>query len=1062
MKRINLIVILAFAAVMTFAAAVKKAPCWMDPNVNRINAMTPRATFFAYENSDLAQKMKKEASSRFMTMEGAWKFFWVKDHDKAPQNFFAAGYDDSKWVEFPVPGLFEINGYGDRTYVNVGYSWATQFSPNPPYIEEKNNYTGSYRREFQIPADWKGEKVYMHVGSATSNLTLWVNGKYVGYSEDSKGEVEFDVTKYLIPGRKNLFAMQVMRWCDGSYVEDQDFWRFSGIAREVYLYATPKARVSDVFITPDLVNNYQDGTLTVDVSAENANGNQVNLSLKDKNGTTVAQADGKIAGGKMKHVFQVQNPEKWTAETPNLYTLYITLSNSKGISEVIPQHVGFRKVEIKNSQLLVNGKAVYIKGVDRHEMDPKGGYVVSVDRMIQDIQVMKHMNINAVRTCHYEDDPRWYDLCDQYGIYLTAETNIESHGMGYGEKTLAKNLSYQKTHIERQDHNVFVNKNHPSIIVWSLGNEAGNGVNFEKAYDHVKASDPSRPVQYERACFPDEQYDYQKGWKMTKTDIFCPMYLSPDACEDYAKKNLPQPLIQCEYSHAMGNTDGNFKEYWDLVRKYPNYQGGYIWDFVDQGLSDVNKEGHKIYTYGGDYGRYPATDNNFNCNGLVNPDRQLHPHAYEVTYFYQNIWTTPVDLQNGKIKVFNENFFRTLDYVTLNWSLLCDGKEVGKGSVENINIPAHESAEYTLAGYELPKDAQGKELLLNVTFTLKNDEPLMSKGDRVAYQQLPIQGYEFPTENSVTTASAPVVAKTEKKGKDKEAAQTGVQKEEQLACLKLTAGRLAVTFNKGTGWVDYLDVDDTPMFEKGYSMTPDFWRAPTDNDMGAGIHKQLRAWLDPEIKLTEFNCTPSGENMVVVAHYDIPATSSKLQMTYTVTPKGELLVNEKMTVDPNAKQKPEMLRYGMQCVMSEAFQKLSFYGRGPVENYCDRNNNSVLGIYNQDVATQYWSYIRPQESGNKTDIRWWKVMNEDGSGLCFYGFKPMECSTLNYLTADLDDGLEKHQHHSGDLTPRPFSVVHISDRQMGVGGITSWGTWPLKKYRIPYENQNFSFVISPL
>jgi beta-galactosidase len=1061
MKRISLIAIIVLAATMSFAATTKKAPCWMDPQVNRINTMPSRATFFAFENDALAQKMKKESSARFMTMEGAWKFSWVKDHDKAPQNFFTLGYDDSKWVDFPVPGLFEINGYGDRIYKNVGYSWATQFVPNPPYIEEKNNYTGSYRREFTIPAEWKGENVYMHVGSATSNLTLWVNGKYVGYSEDSKGEVEFDVTKYLVPGKKNLFAMQVMRWCDGSYVEDQDFWRFSGIAREVYLYATPKAHVSDVFITPDLVNNYQDGTLTVKVSAENANGCNVNLDLKDKNGASVSKADGKVANNRMEYVFHVSNPQKWSAETPYLYTLYITLSNGKGVSEVIPQHVGFRKVEIKNSQLLVNGKAVYIKGADRHEMDPKGGYVISLERMIQDIQVMKRMNINAVRTSHYENDPRWYDLCDEYGIYLTAESNLESHGMGYGDKTLAKNLSYQKTHIERQDHNIFVNKNHPSVIVWSLGNEAGNGINFEKAYDYVKAYDSSRPVQYERACYPDNQYQYQQGWKMTKTDIFCPMYMSPDECENYAKKNLPQPLIQCEYAHAMGNTDGNFKEYWDLVRKYPNYQGGYIWDFVDQGLSDINKDGKKIYTYGGDYGRYPASDNNFNCNGLVNPDREMHPHAYEVAYYYQNVWTSPVDLQSGKIKVFNENFFRTLDDVTLNWSLLCDGKEVKKGTVDNINIPASQSAEYALAGYELPQNAQGKELLLNVTFTLKNDEPLMRKGERVAYQQLPIQSYTFPTENNVTAAQT-TVNEVKKGNKNQTAVVPAVQKEEQLACLKLSAGRMAVTFNKETGWIDYLDVDGNPMFEKGYSLMPDFWRAATDNDMGANIQRQLWAWRNPEMKLTAFNCTPNGSNMQVTAQYDIPATSSKLFMTYTMTTKGELLVNEKMTVDAAAKSKPEMFRYGMQLVMPESYRNLSYYGRGPIENYCDRNNNTLLGIYNQDVAQQYWGYVRPQESGNKTDIRWWKVMNAAGAGLDFYSFKPMECSTLNFLTEDLDDGWEKHQHHSGDLTPRPFSVVHIADRQMGVGGINSWGTWPLNKYRIPYGDQNFTFVISPL
>ena len=1062
MKRMNLLTLLAFVVAVSFAAKEKKAPCWMDPNVNRINVMESRASFFAYENPELAQKMKKESSARFMTLEGAWKFFWVKNHDNAPENFFSLGYDDSKWVDFPVPGLFEINGYGDRIYKNVGYSWATQFQPDPPYIEEKNNYTGSYRRTFDVPAAWKGRKIFMHIGSATSNVTLWVNGKYVGYSEDSKGETEFDLTKYLVPGKKNLFAMQVMRWCDGTYLEDQDFWRFTGIAREVFLYATPKARVTDVFLTPDLVNNYQDGTLAVKLNAENANGKSVKLMLKDKNGAEVAQAEAKVSGGKAAYLFQLKNPQKWTAETPYFYTLYVSLASGDNDSEWIPQRVGFRKVEVKGGQLLVNGKAVYIKGADRHELDPKLGYVMPMSRMVQDIQVMKRMNINAIRTCHYQDDPRWYDLCDEYGIYLTAESNLESHGMGYGDKTLAKNLSFQKAHIERQEHNVYVNKNHPSVIVWSLGNEAGNGINFAKAYDFVKAYDPSRPVQYERACYPDRQEDYKNGWKMTKTDIYCPMYLDPAGCENYSKLNLPQPLIQCEYAHAMGNSVGNFKEYWDLVRKYPNYQGGYIWDFVDQGLSDVNKEGKPIYTYGGDYGRYPASDNNFNCNGLINPDRMMNPHAYEVAYYYQNVWTSPVDLKNGKIKVFNENFFRTLDYVSLQWTLLCDGKEAGKGVLDNISVPAQQYVDYTLPGFSLPDNVEGKELLLNVKYVLKQDEPLMKKGERIAYQQLPLRGYTYPVESALSAAT-PVPSSTSVTKKNAKQEQVpAVQKQEQLACLTLTAGRLAVTFNKYTGWIDYLDVDGRSMLEKGYPLQPDFWRAPTDNDMGAGIQRALRAWLNPEKKITSFKCTPNGSSVVVKATYELPAVAAKLFMTYTVTPQGVLLVDEQLTVDTEAKNKPALPRFGMQLVMPEPYSHISYYGRGPVENYCDRNNNTSLGIYDEKVENQYWNYIRPQESGNKTGIRWWKMSDSTGSGLEFFGFKPMECSALHFLTEDLDDGLEKHQRHSGELTPRDFSVVHISDRQMGVGGINSWGTWPLSEYMIPYGNQNFSFAIRPL
>ena len=1068
MKRNMLMAALFLAATVGFAAKTEsKAPWWMDPSVNRVNTLTPRASFFAYESAELAQKNQKESSSRFMTLEGDWNFNWVKDHDKAPAGFYAVDYDDSKWVKFPVPGLFEIHGYGDRIYKNVGYAWATQFSSNPPYIEEKNNYTGSYRKEFEIPADWKGDNIYMHVGSATSNLMLWVNGKFVGYSEDSKAEVEFDLTKFLQPGKKNLIAMQVMRWCDGSYLEDQDFWRFTGIAREVYLYAAPKARVSDVYITPDLVNNYRDGKLDVKVSAENANGQKVSFELKDQTGKTVATAEGKVTGGKLAQTIELSNPQKWTAETPYLYTLYITLGDAKAVKAVIPQRVGFRKVEIKNSQLLVNGAPVLIKGVDRHELDPNGGYVISVDRMIQDIQVMKRMNVNAVRTCHYQDDPRWYDLCDYYGIYMTAETNIESHGMGYGDRTLAQNPDFLESHLERQRHNIYVNKNHPAIIVWSLGNEAGMGVNFEKSYALVKAYDPSRPVQYERACFPYNGFENDGSFKMDYTDIYCPMYESPHADEVYLKKNVPQPLIQCEYAHAMGNSVGNFKEYWDLIRKYPNYQGGYIWDFIDQGLSDVNKEGKKIYTYGGDYGRYPASDNNFNCNGLISPDRVLNPHAYEVKYYYQNVWTTPVDLKAGKVKVYNENFFRTLDYVTLVWKLTANGAEVAKGKMD-VNVPAQQTVEYTLNGYKIPSNVADKEVLLEVNYILKKDEPLMKKDEVVAYQQFPVTNYTFPKVADIIACEAqpaPVVV-TEKKGKKNEevvpAPKPLIEKQEQLACMIFEAPRTTVTFNKWTGWIDYLDVDGVPMLEKGYSITPDFWRAPTDNDMGANMHRALRAWLNPEMKMTSFKAEQKDQNWEVVAEYDMPATASKLKMTYTITTKGEVLIDEKLTVDANAKQKPQLFRFGMQLVMPQSYQNITYYGRGPVENYCDRNNNTLIGEYSDKVANQYYGYIRPQESGNKTDIRWWRVLNSEKKGLEFYGIKPMECSTINYLTSDLDDGLEKAQRHSGDLKPRPFSVVHVSDKQMGVGGINSWGTWPLQDYQIPYKDHQFTFVIKPL
>lgn len=1023
------------------AEAQKDKPWWLDPEVNEVNTMAPRAAFFAYETENLAKADQKARSERYLSLEGKWKFNFSKDHDKAPRDFYSLKYDDSQWTDFPVPGILELNGYGDAIYSNNGYPWRTQFRPEPPFVEERNNYTGSYRKMVTVPADWKGERIYLHVGSATSNLMVWVNGKFVGYSEDSKVSAEFDLTKYLTPGKENLIAMQVMRWCDGSYLEDQDFWRFTGIAREVYLYARPQAHIADLFITPDLVNNYQDGTLEVKLNAVGAKGETVMFSLKDKEGKEVAAQTAKVGGnGEVKVNFDIKNPLKWTAETPNLYTLYTTLMDGKQVAEVVPQRVGFRKVEIKNAQVLVNGQPVLFKGANRHELDPVTGYVVSMDRMLEDIRVMKELNINAVRTCHYPNDPRWYELCDIYGIYMVAEANIESHGMGYGDKTLAKEPTYEKAHLERNESNIKIYKNHPSIIFWSVGNEAGYGPNFEKAYDLVKAYDPSRPCQYEQAG--------QNG----KTDIFCPMYYDYGGCDKYSQGDNPRPLIQCEYAHAMGNSMGGFKEYWDMVRKYPKYQGGFIWDFVDQGLRVKNKQGKTIYAYGGDFGRYPTSDHNFNCNGIINPDRKPNPHANEVRYYYQNIWATAKDLKAGEVEVYNENFFKSLDDVELQWTLESEGKVLANGR-NALDIPAQQKRVVKLDGYSLPADVKG-EVVLNLDFVLKKAEPMLDAGYAVAREQFVVNPYTFPTMESV-------LAVTSGKYDTRK-----VEKEEKVAWVTLSAGNTSVTFNHWNGWIDYLDVDGKPMLEEGYAITPDFWCAPTDNYYGAGTQRKLHAWKNPEMKMKSFKVVENegkAEKGVEVV-YDMPSVEATLTMTYTLTPAGELVVNEAMTVNKDAKHKPELMRYGMQLVMPKAYNMLTYYGKGPGENYIDRNNGDRLGVYDAKVADQYWGYVRPQESGNKTEVRYWQVKDENGKGLEFYSFAPMECSTLNYLASDLDDGWDKnaHQSHSGDLTPRDFSVVKLAARQRGLACVNSWGAIPLEQYRMPYQDYSFTYVIRPL
>ena len=1005
-------------ALGTATVTADNAPEWRNPKVNQQNREPRHANFFAFENEELAKAGQKAASSRYLSMEGMWRFQFVKNHQDAPKGFWALNYDDSQWEDFPVPGLFELNGHGDRIYKNVGYAWCTTFKSDPPYIGETENYTGSYRKEFVLPDNWNGQQVLFHVGSATSNLKVWVNGKYVGYSEDSKVAAEFDITKYLKKG-KNLIAMQVMRWCDGSYLEDQDFWRFTGIAREVYLYARPKTYIADYRVMQnwDMETNRPEIAYWIDV--KNGSGASLEVSLEDKDGRVIFKHDGhKLPYYLHEHfLLDEKDVKPWTAETPNLYSLIITLKKKDQVLQVVKQKMGFRNVAIKNGQLLVNGQPILIKGADRHELDPDGGYIVSVERMKQDIQIMKQLNINAVRTSHYPDDPRWYELCDEAGLYVVAEANLESHGMGYGESTLAKRDDFQQMHLERNQGNVQTLRNHPSIIIWSMGNEAGYGPNFEKCYDWIKSVD-DRPVQYEQAGH----------WG--KTDIFCPMYYGYGDCEKYAQGDNARPLIQCEYAHAMGNSMGGFKEYWDLIRKYPKYQGGFIWDFVDQGLRDKSPvTGKEIFTYGGDYGRYPASDYNFNCNGIIAPDRRLNPHAYEVQYYYQNEWISDKGLKEGRFEVYNENFFKSLDDLTLTWKVKRHGGKVDVSGIapQQRKTITDEQLKKTLE--RVLKHHADEEIWVNFEFR---------KGDEVvARQQFIVQPYQFATID---------------------AEQAKVDTEETKSYVKMTAGGTTLTIGKQSGMIDYLDIDGQSMLIDRQSVTPEFWRAPTDNDYGAWMQQRFSQWKSPQMKVTDFSF---NENTVLV-HLDMPANQAKLTMTYTLKTDGSVVVRQQMQVDENAKES-WLFRYGMQLQMPKQYNTIKYYGRGPHENYCDRKSSEFIGVYENKVADEYYPYIRPQESGNHTDIRWFEVT--DGKrGLRFESNAPMECSALPYLVKDLDAGARKEHswgQHSGDLVERPLTQVHIQQRQMGLGCVNSWGAWPERSYLLPAkQGYDFTFVMS--
>ena len=1028
MKRQLLTCCLAMCSLATMAQHDE----WKNPEINAVNRAPMHTNYFAYSSSEEAAKADKENSSNFMTLNGIWKFNWVKNADARPTDFYRTDYNDKGWGQMKVPGVWEMNGYGDPIYVNVGYAWRSQYKNNPPYVPIENNHVGSYRKEIIIPAEWSGKEIFAHFGSVTSNMYLWVNGKYVGYSEDSKLEAEFNLTKYLKPG-KNLIAFQVFRWCDGTYLEDQDFFRYSGVGRNCYLYSRNKKYIQDIRVTPDLDSNYTNGTLNV---ALNLNGSgTVELNLTDPAGKSVATAQVN-GNGQKSVVMDVSNPEKWTAETPNLYTLTATLKNGSNTLEVIPVKVGFRKIELKGGQILVNGQPVLFKGADRHEMDPDGGYVVSRERMLQDILRMKQLNINAVRTCHYPDDNLWYDLCDQYGIYVVAEANIESHGMGYGKETLAKNPSYKKAHMERNQRNVQRGYNHPSIIFWSLGNEAGYGPNFEQCYTWIKNEDKTRAVQYEQAGTNEF------------TDIFCPMYYDYDACKKYSEGNIDKPLIQCEYAHAMGNSQGGFKEYWDLIRKYPKYQGGFIWDFVDQSNHWKNKDGIDIYGYGGDFNKYDASDNNFNDTGLISPDRRPNPHAHEVGYFYQSIWTTPGDLSKGEIKVYNENFFRDLSAYYMEWQLLANGEVMQTGVVQDLNVAPQQTATLKL-NLNTEKVCPCKELLLNVTYKLKAAETLMPAGSTVAYDQLTIRPY---------TAKALELKNQKASNLD---IVVPVIKDNDHNYLIVEGENFIIEFNKHNGYLSRYEADGMQLLNPGAQLTPNFWRAPTDNDYGAGLQHRYAVWKNPGLKLTSLKQSIENEQAIVQAEYEMKAVKGKLFLTYVINNEGAVKVTQKMEAGKEEKVS-DMFRFGMQMQMPENFNEVEYYGRGPVENYADRNHSTLIGKYRQTVAEQFYPYIRPQETGTKTDLRWWRVLNISGNGLQFVGDAPFSASALNYSIESLDDGVQKDQRHSPEVAKAPFTNLCIDKVQMGLGCVNSWGTLPLEKYRVPYQDYEFSFILTPV
>ncbi len=1002
------LITVSLALCAIFSLQARKLEPWQDPNVFEENRLPMRATFTTHQQQTLS-------------LNGRWRFHGSPSVESRLKDFASMAYNDASWREMPVPGMWQLNGFGDPVYVNIGYAWRGLAPNTPPVVPEKGNYVGQYRRVFDLDASWEGKPVYLCIGSATSNVRVWMNGKMVGYSEDSKLEARFDVSKYVRTGQ-NVIAMEIFRWCDGSYLEDQDFWRLSGIARGVYLYTREKQRLEDVHILADA-----DGNLTV--QAEVTSGiAKVEGILADASGRPVAAFQAPVKKGKAQAREIVDNVQPWSAEIPYLYTLKVSACNGAGeVVESACFEVGFRSVEVRGGQLLVNGRPVLIKGVNRHELSSVKGYVVSEADMIRDIRIMKELNINAVRTCHYPDDPVWLSLCDRYGLYVVDEGNIESHGMGYKDgETLAQDPQFRAAHLIRDQRMVQRDFNHPSVIIWSLGNEAGAGPNFVDCAAWIKAYDPSRPVQYER-CLETPQYDC--------SDIMCPMYAGPGGCEQYAASNPSRPLIQCEYAHAMGNSMGGFKEYWDLVRKYPSYQGGFIWDFQDQALWNGT-----FFAFGGDYTTSEPSDGSFNCNGVVAADRTWHPHAYEVKYQYRNILTggTPEALE-----VHNEFFFRDLSDVRLLWTLEADGEAVRTGVVESLSAKPQETTCVTLGVGPL-EDLPGT-LTLTVRYVLKRAWPLLSAGTEIAYDQLLLRD------------ARPVMLEAE-------GGKVGVYDSSSTLVLSGTtdaagtAGeRKAVwtaSFNKKTGALTSYTLERKELLSA--PLMPCFNRAT--------------------FELKEFSVTPQESSCLVEVTYAPIGGVATVSVFYYMAADGSLSVVESLSDAGGLSDAPDLFRFGMRFAMPGAYDTVDFFGLGPWENYADRCSAALLGRYRQKVADQYhYGYVRTQESGTHTGLRFFRVLDGDGNGLEMASAVDFSASALPFSLEQLDvaapEGDTRQKNHNNqygiprhpqELRPTGNTYVHVDAVQMGVGGIDSWGAMPLEQYRIPAAPREFRFVLRPV
>jgi beta-galactosidase len=1027
----------------------------LNPEIISLNRMPMRNSAFGYENMEKAKQYDREKSANFFSLNGSWKFNWVKDPNQRPENFYQLNFDDTKWTDFRIPASWEVNGYGLPIYVNQPYDFAGHnlryAKMNPPYdIPNNNNPVGSYRKKIILPTNWKGKQIFIHVGNAKSCLFVWVNGKKVGYSEDSKLAAEFDITKFVKEG-ENLIAFQVYRWSDASYLECQDMFRFSGIERDVFLYTTESLNIRDTKIISTLDDTYTNGLLSINTEINNFKTEKglyskkdsitVEVSLEDAKGNLVYQDKTKnfktvLGNYKTNIEFQttIKNIQKWTAETPYLYRLYITLKDVKGeVKEVVPIRIGFKKIEIKGADFLVNGKRVFIKGVNRHEHHPINGHTLSKEDMRKDMEMMKKLNINAVRHSHYPPDPYWMELCDEFGLYVVDEANIESHGLGYDlDVTLANKPLWKESHLQRIQRMYERDKNHASVVTWSLGNEAGDGSNFYAAYDWLKQQ-TTLPIQYER----DIVYDKPNNTHFS--EIFCPQYMSPEDLLKYSKSDAKIPNIQSEYAHIMGNSLGNFQDYWDVVENNPKLQGGFIWEWIDQSIDTV-KNGKRIMAYGGDFPlEGPVdeniSDNNFCVKGVVTAYREITPMALEVKKAHQNIKTKFAG--NNTITIKNGFFFKSLDNVMMRWVLLENGIAKENGTINTISLQPQQENDFKLALKTVQKS--DKEYHLNVYYSLKSEEPFLPKDYEIAVEQLELK-----------TLPATVFAPSSKKA---------LQLKESKENCTITGDKFEIVFDLKKGILSGYSVKGEQFIAEGPK--PSFWRAPTDNDIGAGFNVSLRKWRNAYDNATEIQSNISKNNdgsIQIKFSTKLVDDEASHQQTFTVYGDGSIKVNNEFTAIKG--KNPLLMRAGNDLVINKNFNTINWYGRGPGENYWDRKTNTFIGQFKQSVDEQYFPYARPQESGNKTETRWVSFSNAKGQKISFmFTDSLLSFSALPYNINDLDPEAQKKQYHSGELNKRNEIYLHMDLQQTGLQGMDSWGAWPLEKYRIPFKNYNYSYWI---